>query len=164
MIVEGWNDVEAADAPGAPANDPARADRIAAGLIEHLAADTVGQPARRRLTRALADIPGPRVTRAPTEPARDGDRAVALTAAYLLGLREARRGALFLPVFPARTVQTAREAGVPVVIVRRPASCRRSEIRVEVPSGCPGRSSSVPVRRGPDDRGLTTGVAITGAR
>jgi DNA-binding transcriptional MerR regulator len=90
MIVAGRNDTDAADVLSVLAGDAATADRIAAGLVGRLAHDTTEAPARGRLTQALAGIPGPRASRALTELSRDGDRAVALTAAYLLRLREAR--------------------------------------------------------------------------
>ncbi|MDG9707607.1 HEAT repeat domain-containing protein [Streptomyces sp. DH10] len=90
MIVEETNDVDAADALSALASRPAAADRIAAGLVDRLADGTVGSSARRRLTQALADIPGSTASRALAELSRDEDRAVALTAAYILGIRDAR--------------------------------------------------------------------------
>ncbi|MFJ5806359.1 MerR family transcriptional regulator [Streptomyces sp. NPDC093093] len=90
MIVDGRNDTDAADALSVLASDTATADRIAAGLVERLALDTTRAPARGRLTQALADIPGPGASRALVELAEDEDRAVALTALYLLRLREAR--------------------------------------------------------------------------
>jgi DNA-binding transcriptional MerR regulator len=90
MIVAGRNDTDAADVLSVLAGDAVTADRIAAGLVGRLAHDTTEAPARGRLTQALAGIPGPRASRALTELSRDGDRAVALTAAYLLRLREAR--------------------------------------------------------------------------
>ncbi|MFB7906786.1 HEAT repeat domain-containing protein [Kitasatospora sp. NPDC059146] len=104
MIVEERNDADAADALAALANggagggaagvgaavDPVLADRIAGRLVERLARDGVDEPARRRLTQALADIPGSTATRALAGLARDGDRVVALTAAYVLTLRGAR--------------------------------------------------------------------------
>ncbi|MGX1135265.1 DNA-binding transcriptional MerR regulator [Streptomyces glaucescens] len=89
MIVEEANDVDAADALGALAADPVLADRIATGLIDRLAHVTGEASARRRLTQALADIPGSATTRALEELSQDEDRAVALTAAYLLELRKA---------------------------------------------------------------------------
>ncbi|WP_435973093.1 HEAT repeat domain-containing protein [Streptomyces sp. Qhu_M48] len=88
MIVEEANDVDAADALGALASDRASADRIAAGLVERLARATADVRARRRLTQALADIPGATASRALAELAQDEDRAVALTATYILTLRE----------------------------------------------------------------------------
>ncbi|MFD3919645.1 HEAT repeat domain-containing protein [Streptomyces sp. NPDC058595] len=89
MIVEGRNDTEAADALSVLASDRATADRIAAGLVDRLARDTAGAPARGRLTQALAGIPGTTASRALGELSHDADRAVALTAAYLLRLRDA---------------------------------------------------------------------------
>ncbi|GAB2592371.1 MerR family transcriptional regulator [Streptomyces capparidis] len=90
MIVEGRNDTDAADALSALASDTATADRIATELVGRLARDTAEGPARGRLTQALADIPGTRASRALVELSHDADRAVALTATYLLRLRETR--------------------------------------------------------------------------
>lgn len=90
MIVEERNDVDAADALSALASDPASADRIATGLVGCLAHAPVGSSARRRLTQALADIPGIAASRALVELSHDEDRAVALTATYILQLRDAR--------------------------------------------------------------------------
>ncbi|MER5896117.1 MerR family transcriptional regulator [Streptomyces sp. NPDC001876] len=90
MIVEGRNDTDAADALSVLASDPAAADQIATGLVGRLAHDTAEAPARGRLTQALAGIPGTRASRALEELAHDVDRAVAVTAAYLLQLRDAR--------------------------------------------------------------------------
>ncbi|MFE4515315.1 MerR family transcriptional regulator [Kitasatospora sp. NPDC056783] len=90
MIVEEGRDADAADALGALAADPALADRIARALVDGLADAAVGADARRRLTQALADIPGSTSSRALEALARDEDRAVALTAAYVLGLRDTR--------------------------------------------------------------------------
>ncbi|MFF9489643.1 MerR family transcriptional regulator [Streptomyces sp. NPDC014676] len=90
MIVEGRNDTDAADALSGLASDPATADRIATGLVDRLAHDTTEAPVRRWLTQALADIPGTTASRALVQLSHDEDRAVALTAAYLLHLRDAR--------------------------------------------------------------------------
>ncbi|MFF7789827.1 HEAT repeat domain-containing protein [Streptomyces sp. NPDC007991] len=90
MVVEEANDVDAADALSALADRPAAADRIAAGLVDRLADHAVGSSARRRLTQALADIPSSTAAHALAELSQDEDRAVALTAAYVLGLRETR--------------------------------------------------------------------------
>ncbi|QDQ09795.1 MerR family transcriptional regulator [Streptomyces spectabilis] len=90
MVVAGRNDTDAADALGLLSSDTATADLIAAGLVDRLAHDTTGAAARGRLTQALADIPGATAARALVELSQDGDRAVALTAAYLLRLRAAR--------------------------------------------------------------------------
>lgn len=88
-IVEGRNDTDAADALSVLAGDRATADRIATGLVDRLAHDTTDAPARGRLAQALAGIPGTRASGAHVELSHDGDRAVALTAAYLLRLRDA---------------------------------------------------------------------------
>ncbi|MET8743790.1 MerR family transcriptional regulator [Streptomyces sp. NPDC004728] len=88
MIVEGRNDTDAADALSVLADDTATADRIAAGLVDRLAQDTTEAPARGRLTQALAGIPGTTASRALAELSHDEDRAVALTATYLLRLRD----------------------------------------------------------------------------
>jgi DNA-binding transcriptional MerR regulator len=90
MIVEGRNDVDAADALGVLAGDTETADRIATGLVDRLAREATEAPARGRLAQALADIPGTRASTALEELSHDADRAVALTATYLLRLRRAR--------------------------------------------------------------------------
>ncbi|GLW11384.1 transcriptional regulator [Microtetraspora sp. NBRC 13810] len=89
VVVEGTNDVDAADALSALASRPASADQIATGLVDRLARGGVGSPARRRLTQALADIPGTIASRALADLSHDEDRAVALTATYILGIRDA---------------------------------------------------------------------------
>ncbi|MER7576033.1 MerR family transcriptional regulator [Streptomyces sp. NPDC126514] len=89
MIADGANDVDAADALSTLAQDPSLAETIAAGLVGRLA-DGAGDLARRRLAQALADIPGTTATRALAQLSDDEDRAVALTAAYILKLRDAR--------------------------------------------------------------------------
>ncbi|MDA0565731.1 MerR family transcriptional regulator [Streptomonospora sp. S1-112] len=90
MVVEGRNDTDAADALSALASDPESADRIAAQVVGRIRAGAAQAPARLRLTQALADIPGARASAALAELAKDADRAVALTAAYLRRLRETR--------------------------------------------------------------------------
>ncbi|MFF1399222.1 MerR family transcriptional regulator [Streptomyces sp. NPDC058287] len=90
MIVEGRNDTDAADALSVLASDTATTDQIAARLVDRLAQDTTQAPARGRLTQALAGIPGTRASHALVELSRDVDRAVALTAAYLLRRRDAQ--------------------------------------------------------------------------
>ncbi|MGI5424450.1 HEAT repeat domain-containing protein [Streptomyces sp. CA-179760] len=90
MVVEAANDVDAADALSALASDPVSADRIATGLVDRLAHGTVEPSTRRRLTQALADIPGPTASRALEALAHDEDHVVALTATYILGIRDAR--------------------------------------------------------------------------
>ncbi|WP_421108958.1 MerR family transcriptional regulator [Streptomyces sp. NEAU-S77] len=90
MIVDGRNDTDAADALSVLATDTATADQIAAKLVDRLAHDTTEAPARGRLTQSLAALPGTTASRALVDLSHDEDRAVALTAAYLLRLRDAR--------------------------------------------------------------------------
>lgn len=90
MIVAGANDVDAADALAALAADPAQAEPIAAALVACLRHDAVAPPVRGRLTQALADIPGATATHALEALTHDDDRAVSLTAAYVLTLRAGR--------------------------------------------------------------------------
>jgi DNA-binding transcriptional MerR regulator len=87
MIVDETNDADAADALSALAGDPVLADQIATRLVDRLAHGTVDSPARRRLTQALADIPGTSTSRALADLSHDDDRAVALTATYILKRR-----------------------------------------------------------------------------
>ncbi|MEU3169253.1 HEAT repeat domain-containing protein [Streptosporangium sp. NPDC006930] len=89
MVVEGPNDVDAADALSTLASSPALADQIATGLIDRLTPGTAEPPARRRLAQALADIPATTASRALADLSHDEDRAVALTAAYILKMRHA---------------------------------------------------------------------------
>ncbi|MFD5555911.1 HEAT repeat domain-containing protein [Streptomyces sp. NPDC127068] len=90
LVVGEVNDVDAADALSALASRPGWADRIATGLVDRLAHGTADPAVRRRLTQALADIPGTTAARALADLSHDADRAVALTAAYVLGLRDPR--------------------------------------------------------------------------
>lgn len=90
MIADGVNDVDAADALSALAREPSLAENIAAGLTDRLA-DSTADSARRRLVQALADIPGTTASRALEDLSDDEDRAVALTATYLLRLRDSPR-------------------------------------------------------------------------
>ncbi|MFI1196382.1 MerR family transcriptional regulator [Micromonospora sp. NPDC020750] len=90
MVVGEANDADAADALSVLAGDPVSADQIAIRLVDCLANGTVESSARRRLTQALADIPGSTASRALADLSHDGDRAVALTATYILRLRNAR--------------------------------------------------------------------------
>ncbi|MFD6345114.1 HEAT repeat domain-containing protein [Streptomyces roseolus] len=90
MVVDGRNDTDAADALAALATDDTTGDGIAAGLLARLADPATGPAARGRLTQALADIPGPAAARALAGLTHDEDPAVALTATYLLRLRDGR--------------------------------------------------------------------------
>jgi DNA-binding transcriptional MerR regulator len=78
MIVEGVNDVEAAEILGTLAADPAVVNTLTAALA------TTDSPARIRLTQALAELPPP-VAEAPLRQlADDPDRVVAMIAGSLL--------------------------------------------------------------------------------
>jgi DNA-binding transcriptional MerR regulator len=90
MVVEGANDVDAADALSSLATRPALADQIATGLVARLADGSGELSARLRLTQALADIPGTTASRALVDLSNDEDRVVASTAAYILGIRDGR--------------------------------------------------------------------------
>lgn len=90
MVVDATRDVDAADALGALAGSPGLAERIAGALVDRLADGAAAPAVRRRVAQALADIPGDTASRALDELSRDEDRAVALTAAYILTLREER--------------------------------------------------------------------------
>lgn len=90
MIVEGQNDTDAADTLSVLASDTAMADRITTGLVDRLAPGAAAAPARGRLTQALAAVPGAAAARALVALSHDEDRAVAVTAAYLLQLRDTR--------------------------------------------------------------------------
>ncbi|MFE6130680.1 MerR family transcriptional regulator [Streptomyces sp. NPDC056437] len=89
MIIAGVHDVEAADALSTLASRPASAEQITSGLVGRLAPGALEPAARRRLTQALADIPGTTTSGALVDLSHDEDRAVALTATYLLTLRSA---------------------------------------------------------------------------
>ncbi|MBQ1019218.1 HEAT repeat domain-containing protein [Micromonospora sp. D93] len=89
MVAEEFKDVDAADALSLLAADPALADQIANRLVACLGQSGVAPSARRRLTEALADIPGSAAVRALTDLSHDEDRAVALTATAILALRDA---------------------------------------------------------------------------
>ncbi|MGW2657616.1 MerR family transcriptional regulator [Streptomyces sp. NPDC001478] len=87
MIVEGRNDTDAADALAVLAADADAAGRITADLVARLSPAATPPAVRGRLTQALAGIPGTAADRALAGLAHDPDRAVALTATYLLRLR-----------------------------------------------------------------------------
>ncbi|MER7419770.1 MerR family transcriptional regulator [Micromonospora peucetia] len=90
MIIEEANDADAADALSVLASDPALTDQIATRLVDCLAHATTEPSARRRLTQALAGIPGSTTSRALADLSHDEDRAVALTATGILKVRAAR--------------------------------------------------------------------------
>jgi DNA-binding transcriptional MerR regulator len=84
MVVEGTNDVEAAEVLGALSRDPGRADLVMSALVDQLAAHTADSAVRIRLIQALAELPAavaPDVLRQLT---RDPDPSIALIAKALL--------------------------------------------------------------------------------
>ncbi|GAA1680382.1 MerR family transcriptional regulator [Glycomyces endophyticus] len=88
MVVEGANDVDAAEVLGALANDPAQADRIKRVLEHVLAASTEDAAARLRLVQAFAELPRPLALEMLRSAARDEDPTVSRTAAALAGVLE----------------------------------------------------------------------------
>jgi DNA-binding transcriptional MerR regulator len=87
MIVEDVHDADAADALSALANDAVLAEQIATWLVDRLADGATAAQARRRLTQALADIPGITAAHALADLSHDEDRVVASTATYVRRLR-----------------------------------------------------------------------------
>ncbi|MBW0114086.1 MerR family transcriptional regulator [Pseudonocardia abyssalis] len=87
LVVEGRDDVDAADVLTALASHHGRADAIAAAIAAELPGAT--GPARRRLAGALAEIPGRRARATLTGLLDDPDAGVAHTATFLLRRRAA---------------------------------------------------------------------------
>jgi DNA-binding transcriptional MerR regulator len=83
MVVEGTNDVEAAEVLGTLALDPACADRIMSALVDELGAPAAGSAVRIRLIQALAEMPATLAQEVLRGLAADDDRAVALIASAL---------------------------------------------------------------------------------
>jgi DNA-binding transcriptional MerR regulator len=90
MVVEGPNDVEAAEVLGTLARDPQQADRIMGALVDELAAPTADSAVRMRLTQALAEMPGTIARDVLRQLVHDDDRPVALIASALVKLMEER--------------------------------------------------------------------------
>ncbi|MEW1780094.1 HEAT repeat domain-containing protein [Streptomyces sp. NPDC086777] len=86
MVVEGSNDVDAAEALGTLSLDPANADRITTALVDELAAPTADSATRIRLTQALVELTGTTGQEVLCQLTHDDDSAVALVATALLGL------------------------------------------------------------------------------
>ncbi|SDY95383.1 DNA-binding transcriptional regulator, MerR family [Micromonospora pattaloongensis] len=84
MVVEGANDVEAAELLGTVARDAKWADRIISALVDELAAPTADSAVRMRLTQALAEMPGTIARNVLQQLAHDEDRPVALLASALV--------------------------------------------------------------------------------
>jgi hypothetical protein len=88
MVVDGTNDVEAAEVLGTLALDPGRADQVMNALIDELAADSA---VRIRLTQALAELPAPLTEDVLRQLTHDDDRTVAAIATALVSARSAVR-------------------------------------------------------------------------
>ncbi|WP_328406237.1 HEAT repeat domain-containing protein [Nocardia sp. NBC_00403] len=89
-VVEGPNDVEAAEILGTLAHDAEWADRIMSAVVDELATHTADSAVRMRLTQALAEMPGTIALTPLRQLAHDDDRAVALMASALVKLLEER--------------------------------------------------------------------------
>ncbi|MGW4066178.1 MerR family transcriptional regulator [Nocardia grenadensis] len=90
MVVEGSNDVDAAEVLGSLALDAALADRIMDALTGEFAAHATEPAVRIRLTQALAEMPSDLALGVMRDLAGDPDHAVALVAAALAGVLEQR--------------------------------------------------------------------------
>ncbi|WP_328617546.1 HEAT repeat domain-containing protein [Amycolatopsis sp. NBC_00355] len=90
MVVEGTNDVEAAELLGTLSRDAGCAERVMSALTGELTAPAADAAVRIRLTQALAEMPPPLARDALRRLAGDADRDVALIAAALAGMLEER--------------------------------------------------------------------------
>ncbi|MFD7405417.1 MerR family transcriptional regulator [Streptomyces sp. NPDC059866] len=90
MVVEGSNDVEAAEVLGTLSQDPGRADRILTALVDELSAPTADSATRIRLTQALVELPGTTAQEVLRRLAHDDDRAVALVASAFVTVLDER--------------------------------------------------------------------------
>ncbi|MEW2494299.1 MerR family transcriptional regulator [Streptomyces nodosus] len=90
MVVEGSNDVEAAEVLGTLSRDPGCADRIMTALTGELAAPTADSATRIRLTQALVELSGTTAQQVLRRLAHDDDRAVALVASAFATLLDER--------------------------------------------------------------------------
>lgn len=93
MVVEGTNDVEAAEVLGALAQDPERVDSIKRALTNELVAPAANSAARMRLVQALTELPTAIALDLLHGLANDEDQTVARTAAALAAVLEEREGA-----------------------------------------------------------------------
>jgi len=89
-VVQGPNDVEAAELLGTLAQDAEWSGRIMGALVDALAAHPADSAARMRLTQAFAEMPGTVALGTMRKLAHDDDRAVALLAAALVDMFEER--------------------------------------------------------------------------
>ncbi|MEU4344422.1 MerR family transcriptional regulator [Nocardia sp. NPDC023852] len=89
-VVEGPNDVEAAELLGKLARDAKWADWILGALVDELTAHAADPAVRMRLTQALAEMPGTIALEILQQLAYDNDRVVALIASALAKTLEER--------------------------------------------------------------------------
>ncbi|MER8033336.1 HEAT repeat domain-containing protein [Streptomyces bauhiniae] len=92
MVVEGTNDVDAAEALGTLSRDPDSAPRITTLLADELAAPTADSATRIRLIQALVELEGTTPLEILRRLAHDEDRTVALVASALAGVLEEQAG------------------------------------------------------------------------
>lgn len=90
MIVDGANDVEAAEVLGSLARDPERTEQITGALADRLAAPDGDPAVRIRLVQALAELPDEAALEALRGLTGDADPTVSRTAAALIGVIEDR--------------------------------------------------------------------------
>ncbi|GAA0241228.1 MerR family transcriptional regulator [Actinomadura nitritigenes] len=90
MVVEGFDDVTAAEVLGTLSKDPKRADRIMTALVDELSAPTADSATRIRLIQALVELSGTTVQEVLRQLAHDDDRTVALVASALVGILQQR--------------------------------------------------------------------------
>ena len=90
MVVEGSQDVDAAEVLGALSQDPGCADLVMTALEAALAEHTAEPAVRIRLTQALVELPGTAALQVLRRLARDDDRTVALVASAFAGILEER--------------------------------------------------------------------------
>ncbi|MFF5185828.1 HEAT repeat domain-containing protein [Streptomyces sp. NPDC000345] len=90
MVVEGSDDVDAAEVLGMLSLDPGCTDRITTALVDELAAPTADSATRIRLAQALVELAGTTAQEVLRQLAHDDDGAVALVASALVGLLEER--------------------------------------------------------------------------
>ncbi|MFC0531087.1 HEAT repeat domain-containing protein [Phytohabitans kaempferiae] len=90
MVVEGPNDVEAAELLGALARNADWAGQIMSALVDELAAHTADPAVRMRLTQALAEMPGTIALNVLRQLTHDDHRPVALIASGLVKVLQER--------------------------------------------------------------------------
>ncbi|MFF8102266.1 MerR family transcriptional regulator [Streptomyces sp. NPDC016640] len=86
MVVEGANDVDAAEVLATLSRLPGCADRIVTALADELAAPTADSAVRIRLAQALVELSGTGGQRILRRLAHDDDRTVALVASAFVGV------------------------------------------------------------------------------